>query len=153
MDCEAKHEKCVTLEKIKLAEAQELAETNSEDDVVLAYEKISESIKRLELSKDEALQTLVDNDKDLEYVKEWSAKQKDCIAQFRKQRDHCKQQLDELKNKGREEKLKRDIEDQRRVNYEQAKFREQQQKEVEEAMIRQQQTEEEWLKKKWNYRS
>jgi hypothetical protein len=33
------------------------------------------------------------------------------------------------------------------VNYEQAKFREQQQKEVEEAMIRQQQTEEEWLKK------
>ena len=101
----------------------------------------------MELSKDGALQTLVDNDKDLEYVKEWSAKQKDCIAQFRKQRDHCKQQLDELKNKGREEKLKRDIEDQRRVNYEQAKFREQQQKEVEEAMIRQQQTEEEWLKK------
>ena len=151
MDCEAKHDKCVTLEKIKLAEAQELAETNSEDDVALAYEKISESIKRLELSKDKALQTLVDNDK--EYVKEWSAKQKDCIAQFRKQRDHCKQQLDELKNKGGEEKLKRDIEDQRRVNYEQAKFREQQQKEVEEAMIRQQQTEEEWLKKKWNYRS
>ena len=104
MDCEAKHEKCVTLEKIKLAEAQELAETNSEDDVVLAYEKISESIKRLELSKDGALQTLVDNDKDLEYVKEWSAKQKNCIAQFRKQRDHCKQQLDKLKNKGREEK-------------------------------------------------
>jgi hypothetical protein len=34
------------------------------------------------------------------------------------------------------------------VNYEQAKFREQQQKEVEDAMIRQQQTEEEWLKKK-----
>ena len=148
MDCEAKHEKCVTLEKIKLAEAQELADTNSEDDVVLAYEKISESIKRLELSKDGALQTLFDNDKDLEYVKEWSAAQKDCIAQFRKQRDHCKQQLDELKNKGREEKLKRDIEDQRRVNYEQAKFREQQQKEVEEAMIRQQQTEEEWFKKK-----
>ena len=42
MDFEAKHEKCVTLEKIKLAEAQELAETNSEDDVVLAYEKVRE---------------------------------------------------------------------------------------------------------------
>ena len=148
MDCETKHEKCVTLEKMKLAEAAELANTNSEDDVTLAYGKISESIKRLELSKDEALQTLVDNDKGLHYIKEWAAKQKDCIAQFRKQRDRCKQQLDELKNQGREEKLRRDIEDQRRVNLEQAKFQQQQQKEVEEAMIRQQQAEEEWFRRK-----
>ena len=49
--------------KMKLAEAEELANTNSEDDVTLAYGKISESIKRLESSKDEALQTFVDSDK------------------------------------------------------------------------------------------
>jgi hypothetical protein len=34
------------------------------------------------------------------------------------------------------------------VNFEQAKFQEQQQREVEEAMIRQQKTEEEWLIRK-----
>ena len=132
MDSEVKHEKCVTLEEIKMTEVEELADTNSEDDVALAYEKAVESIKRLELSKDNTLQSLVDDNKDLEYIKEWSAKQKDCIAQFRQQRDRCRKKLDELKNKGREEKLKRDIEDQRRVNFEQAKFQEQQQREVEE---------------------
>ena len=148
MDSEVKHEKCVTLKKIKMTEVEELADTNSEDDVALAYEKAVESIKRLELSKDNTLQSLVDDNKDLEYIEEWSAKQKDCIAQFRQQRDRCKKKLDELKNKGREEKLKRDIEDQRRVNFEQAKFQEQQQREVEEAIIRQQKTEEEWFMRK-----
>ncbi len=33
MDSEVKHEKCVTLEKIKMTEVEELADTNSEDDV------------------------------------------------------------------------------------------------------------------------
>ena len=128
-----------------MTEVEELADTNSEDDVALAYEKAVESIKRLELSKDNTLQSLVDDNKDLEYIKEWSAKQKDCIAQFCQQRDRCRKKLDELKNKGPEEKLKRDIEDQRRVNFEQAKFQEQQQREVEEAIIRQQKNEEEWF--------
>ncbi len=37
MNCEVKHEKCVTLEK--LAEVEELADTNRVDDVALAYDK------------------------------------------------------------------------------------------------------------------
>ena len=73
MDSEAKHEKRVTLEKIKLAEVEELADANSENDVTLAHEKIVQSIKQLELSKDNTLN--------------WSAKQKDSLAQFRLLRD------------------------------------------------------------------
>ena len=87
MDSEAKHEKRVTLEKIKLAEVEELADANSENDVTLAHEKIVQSIKQLELSKDNTLKSLLDSDKDLEYIKDWSAKQKDSLAQFRLLRD------------------------------------------------------------------
>ncbi len=52
---------------------------------------------------------MVDDNKDLEYIKEWSAKQKNnCIAQFRKQRDRCRKQLDELKlYQGTREKVKK----------------------------------------------
>lgn len=148
MDSEAKHNKCVILEKIKLAEAVELGGTDNQEDVALAHEKIVQSIKRLETSKDETLQHLMDDNKDLDYIKEWSATQKECIAEFRKARDHCKSHVEELQRHEREQQLQIQINEQRQVNTEKAKMREQQQRETEEAMKRQQQAEEEWLRRK-----
>ena len=51
MNCEVKHEKCVTFEKIKMAEVEEVADTNTVDDVALAYDKAFESIKRIHPTK------------------------------------------------------------------------------------------------------
>ena len=145
---EEKHEKRVALEQMNLAEAEELMDTNSEDDVALAYEKIGESIKRLESAKKETVQHLMEEELSLESIREWSEKQKKSLSTFRNTRDECKLRLDELRKQKRQENLQIEIEDQRKVNEEQAKFRLLQQKETEEAMIRQHRVEEEWLKKK-----
>ena len=84
---EQKHEKRVALEHMNLAEAEELMDTNSEDDMTLAYENIGESIKRLELAKKETVQQLMEEELSLERIREWSEKQKESLLTFRKTRD------------------------------------------------------------------
>jgi gamma-glutamyl phosphate reductase len=83
-----KHEKNVSLAKINLSEAEDLIATNNPDDMAMAYEKLGEIIKRLELSKDKTMQYLMEKDEDLENLKAWAEKQKDCIRSFRKSRDN-----------------------------------------------------------------
>jgi hypothetical protein len=51
MNCEVKHEKCVTLENVKIVEVEEVADTNRVHDVALAYDKAFESIKRIHPTK------------------------------------------------------------------------------------------------------
>ena len=98
---EEKHEKRVALEQMNLAEAEELMDTNSEDDVALAYEKIGESIKRLESAKKETVQHLMEEELSLEGIREWSEKQKKSLSTFRNTRDECKLRLDELRKQKR----------------------------------------------------
>ncbi len=143
-----KHEKNVSLAKINLSEAEDLIATNNPDDMAMAYEKLGEIIKRLELSKDKTMQYLMEKDEDLENLKAWAEKQKDCIRSFRKSRDNCKQRLDNLRAQKQEETFQHELETQKRINDEQLKFRLQQEKELQEAMLRKQQAEEEWLKGK-----
>ncbi len=142
-----KHEKNVSLAKINLSQAEDLIATNNPDDMAMAYEKLGEIIKRLELSKDKTMQYLTEKDEDLENLKAWAEKQKDCIRSFRKSRDNCKQRLDNLRAQ-KQETFQHELETQKRINDEQLKFRLQQEKELQEAMLRKQQAEEEWLKKK-----
>jgi hypothetical protein len=148
MATEAKYEKQVTLAKINLSEAEDLIATNNLDDTAMAYAKLGEIIKRLELSKDNTMQYMMENYSDLETLKAWADKQKDCILSFRKARDNCKQQMDKLKVQQQEEAIRRELENKKKINDEQLKFQLQQEKELQEMMIRKQQAEEEWLKKK-----
>jgi hypothetical protein len=116
--------------------------------MAMAYEKLGEIIKRLELSKDKTMQYLMEKDEDLENLKAWAEKQKDCILSFWKSRNNCKQRLDNLRAQKQEETFQHELETQKRINDEQLKFRLQQEEELQEAMLRKQQAEEEWLKKK-----
>ena len=131
-----------------MSEAENLIATNNPDDMAMAYEKLGEIIKRLELSKDKTMQYLMEKNEDLENLKAWAEKQKDCIWSFRKSRDNCKQRLDNLRAQKQEETFQHELETQKGINDEQLKFRLQQEKELQEAMLRKQQAEEEWLKKK-----
>ena len=148
MATEAKYEKQVTLAKINLSEAEDLIARNNLDDTAMAYAKLGEIIKRLELSKDNTMQYMMENDSDLETLKAWADKQKDCILSFGKARDNCKQQMDKLKVQQQEEAIRGELENKKKINDEQLKFQLQQEKELQEMMIRKQQAEEEWLKKK-----
>ena len=62
MATEAKHEIQVSLAKINLSGAKDLIATNNPDDTAMAYAKLGEIIKRLELSKDNTMQYLMEND-------------------------------------------------------------------------------------------
>jgi hypothetical protein len=62
MVTEAKHEIQVSLAKINLSEVKDLIATNNPDDTAMAYAKLGEIIKRLELSKDNTMQYLMEND-------------------------------------------------------------------------------------------
>ena len=148
MATEAKYEKQVTLAKINLSEAEDLIARNNLDDTAMAYAKLGEIIKRLELSKDNTMKYMMENDSDLETLKAWADKQKDCILSFGKARDNCKQQVDKLKVQQQEEAIRGELENKKKINDVQLKFQLQQEKELQEMMIRKQQAEEEWLKKK-----
>ena len=52
------------------------------EDISLAYEETGGLIKRLEISKDGATSHLIDSDRDLEYIKQWNAHNKESKNSF-----------------------------------------------------------------------
>lgn len=68
---EAKYGKQLAIAKLKLDGILELSGSEFMEDVSLAYNQIGELIKRLEMSKDGTTDCLIDEDKDLEYIKQW----------------------------------------------------------------------------------
>ena len=77
MATKEKHQKQVMLAKLNLSPAEDLVATNNLDDTTVAYAKLGEIIKRLEQSKDNTMQYLIENDADLETLKAWANEQND----------------------------------------------------------------------------
>ncbi|XP_028399995.1 troponin I-like [Dendronephthya gigantea] len=90
----------------------------------------------------------MDSDRDVDHIKEWSMAQKDCITQFRKERDQCKAHFEELQKHRREQQLRIELEEQKRLSIEKAKLREKYQMETEASIMKQHQAEEEWIRRK-----
>ena len=63
---------------------------------LLAYELIGGLIKRLKISKDGTLNHLIDADRDLEYIKQWNAHNKEVIQPFRIASHQIKTKMDEF---------------------------------------------------------
>lgn len=121
------------------------------EDISLANEQIGALISRLEKSKDGTIDYLIETDKELEYIKQWTANQKVAIQLFRDARYGIKKKLDEFTTDETQEALEKQLYVQQKVSKEQAKLKLQQQKEIEAAMIQQQQREEEWYLKKLGF--
>ena len=143
---EEKFNKQLAVANIKLEEISELSNSGYVKDISLANEQIGTLISRLEKSKDRTIDYLIETDKELVYIKQWTADQKVAIQPFRDARYGIKKKLDET-----QEALKKQLYVQQKVSEEQTKLKFQQQKEIEAAMIQQQQREEEWYLKKLGF--
>lgn len=148
MAAEEKFTKLIAVAELRLKEIRENAADEDTGDVSLAYEQLGELIKRVEKAKEATTDLLMEQDKDFDYIKQWTEKYKGAIQPFREARAHLKQQIEKIADKEVQEKLEKELYIQHKMNEEQAKYRLQHQKEIEEASIRQQQREEEWYHRK-----
>ena len=148
---EEKFNKQLAVANIKLEEISELSNSGYVEDISLANEQIGALISRLEKSKDGTIDYLIETDKELEYIKQWTANQKVAIQPFRDARYGIKKKFDEFTKDETQEALEKQLYVQQKVSEEQTKLTLQQQKEIEAAMIQQQQREEEWYLKKLGF--
>ena len=148
---EEKFTKQLAVAKIKLEEILELSTSGYVEDISLANEQIGALISRLEKSKDGTIDYLTEIDKELEYIKQWTADQKVAIQPFRDARHGIKKKLDEFTKDETQGALEKQLYVQQKVSEEQTKLKLQQQKEIEAAMMQQQQREEEWYLKKLGF--
>ena len=96
---EDKFRKQLEVVKLKLDEIVEILESGNREDISGTYEQIGELIKRLEKLKDTTADYLMETDKDLEYIKQWTMDHKEDISSFRKVRDQIKAKMEEIAHK------------------------------------------------------
>ena len=95
--------------KLKLHEIEEILASGNAEDVFGAYEQIGELIKRLEKSKDATADYLMEADKDLEYIKQWTMDPKEDILPFRNFRAQIKSKMEEIARKETELELEKQL--------------------------------------------
>ena len=74
---EDKFRKQLEVVKLKLDEIVEILASGNTEDISGTYEQIGELIKRLEKSKYTTADYMMDSDKDLEYIKQWTMDHKE----------------------------------------------------------------------------
>lgn len=79
---EVKFGRQLAVAALQLEEIRELSGSEDKEDVVTAYEQLMELIKRLEKAKDQTIDYLLDSDKGLDFIKQWTAEQKKLIQPF-----------------------------------------------------------------------
>ena len=87
---EDKFRKQLEVVKLKLDEIVEILASGNTENISGTYEQIGELIKRLEKLKDTTADHLMETDKDLEYIKQWTMDHKEDISPFRKVRDQIR---------------------------------------------------------------
>ena len=85
----------------------------------LAYELIGGLIKRLQISKDGTTSHLIDANRDLEYIKQWNAHNKEVIQPFRIARHQIKKKIDEFAKEETQMEVEKQLYVQHRVSGEQ----------------------------------
>ena len=136
--------------KLMLEDSEDVLDLGERDDVVLAYERVCNMIKRLEKSKDDTTEAMLNEEKTLDEVREWNKKQKEEMKPLREMRKRLKDKMEKLNEVESQQKQQRELEQNKHIMEEQARINQLQQKENEEIKIRQQQREEEWHKRNWN---
>ena len=87
---EDKFRKQLEVVKLKLDEIVEILASGNTEDISGTYEQIGESIKCLEKLKYTTADYMMETDKDLEYIKQWTMDHKEDISPFRKVRDQIR---------------------------------------------------------------
>ena len=143
-----KHDQLLEFSKLKLEEISKTWKDCDQEDLELYYNKICGLIRKLEISIDETGERMLESERTLDEIKNWSVQQKEGLQMFRELRGQIKLTLDEGRRQEQDENAQRELDKQRAINKEITEARLAEQKELEAAQIRQQQREEEWLKRK-----
>ena len=114
----------------------------------MALGKLCDMIKRLEKSKDDTTETMLNEEKTLDEVREWNKKQKEEMKPLWEMREKLKDKMEIFSEAESQQKQQGELEHNRRIMEEQARINRQRQKGNEEIKVRQQQREEEWNKNK-----
>ena len=133
MTAEAKYNRELTSGQIVLEDVEEALESREKEEIEVAYERICEIIKKLEISKDKSIEEMLGEEKTIDQVREWNKEQKEKIKEFRNMRKRLKEQLDGFRQKETEQKKEDELQHQRRLMEEQATIdrkREQEKEEV-----------------------
>lgn len=148
---DVKFSKQLAVAALQLEEIRELSGSGDKEDVFTAYEQLMELIKRLEKAKDKIINYLLELDKGLDFIKQWTVEQKRLIQPFQETCLQIKKQVDETAAREAEEKVKTEVRVQQQINKEQRKYRLQEQQEMEEIARRQQEQEEKWYLRKLDF--
>jgi len=79
---DVKFGKQLAVAALQLEEIHELSGSGDKEDVFTAYEQLMELIKHLEKAKDKIINYLLELDKGLDFIKQWTVEQKRLIQSF-----------------------------------------------------------------------
>ena len=148
MTAEAKYNRELKSGQIVLEDVEEALESREKEEIEVAYERICEIIKKLEISKDKSIEEMLGEEKTIDQVREWNKEQKEKIKEFRNMRKRLKEQLDGFRQKETEQKKEDELQHQRRLMEEQATIDRKREQEKEEVKNREREREEQWYSKK-----
>ena len=134
MASQEKFEKLKKILAFKLRNSEEILEHGEKEDIQLEYEKNCESIRKLEIEREEVMNKMLDDKKTLEEVQNWGKLQTDELKTPREVRNKTKNRLSCIAEEELKVKRENELQYQRKL--------------TEEKILRQQQLEEEWLKRK-----
>ncbi|XP_065067288.1 uncharacterized protein LOC135692879 [Rhopilema esculentum] len=148
MAAEEKYNQELTTGKIVLEDVQEALESGEKEEIEVAYERVCEITRKLEISKDEITEEMLAEEKTIDQVREWNKEQKEKIKEFRNMRKRLKEELEGFRRRETEQKKEDELKHQRRLIEEKASIDRRREQEKEEAKIREQEREERWYNKK-----
>ena len=148
MAAEAKYNQELTTGQIVMEDVQETLESGEKEEFDVAYERICEITKKLEISKDKITEEMLAEEKTIDQVREWNKEQKEKIKEFQNMRKRLKEELVGFRQRETEKKKEDELQHQRRLMEEQATIDRRREQEREEAKIRDQEREEQWFNKK-----
>ena len=134
MASQEKYDKMMKMLAFNLSNSEGILEHGEKEDVELEYEKICESIRKMEIEREEVMNAMLDEEMTLEEVQDWGKSQTNELKPARDMRKKAKDRLRCIA----EEELK--MEREKEIQY--------QRKLTEEMVLQQQKLEEEWLKRK-----
>ena len=124
------------------------------EDISLAYEQIGGLIERLEISKDGTTDYLIDTDKKLTYIQQWTADHKGVLQPFRDARYQIKKKNDKFPKEEAQAELGKQLHCMRSTKGHWGANEAQNattQKDIEQATIQQEQRQEEWYMRKLEF--
>ena len=116
---EDKYEKQLAFAEMRLDEIMEEATKDGTGDVAFACEQQGQIIKRMENAREATVDSLMEAEKDINYIKQWTAKCKASLQPFKEARLKLKNKMDEINENAIQEKLRKELFIQQKVNEEQ----------------------------------